>query len=120
MNDHQPLARSLLPPLRELGLELLGISWIQRCAALSLPFVCVAIYFLCAFANWWPGAVLSLMALSFVTYGSTSHDLVHRSMGLPSRANEFFLCVIELLAFRSGHAYRDRTFVPSRPISGGR
>ena len=46
------------------------------------------------------------MYLSFVTYGSISHDLVHRTLGLPRRVNDFFLTVIELLAFRSGHAYR--------------
>ena len=36
------------------------------------------------------------MALTFSTYGSTSHDLVHRSLGLPRAANEALLCVIEL------------------------
>jgi len=46
------------------------------------------------------------VVLSFVTYGSTSHDLVHRSLGLSRVANDFFLCVIELLTLRSGHAYR--------------
>jgi beta-carotene hydroxylase len=44
--------------------------------------------------------------LSFVTYGSISHDLVHRTLGLSRGWNEFFLTVVELLAFRSGHAYR--------------
>jgi beta-carotene hydroxylase len=41
-----------------------------------------------------------------VTYGSTSHDLVHRNLGLSRRANEIFLTLIELLSLRSGHAYR--------------
>jgi beta-carotene hydroxylase len=61
-----------------------------------------------AFAHFrlWPLAVLCLMYLSFATYGSISHDLVHRTLGTPRRWNEFFLTVIELLAFRSGHAYR--------------
>src|SRR5262249_3678391 len=45
-------------------------------------------------------------ALSFVTYGSVSHDLVHRSLGLPRAANDWLLCLVELLALRSGHAYR--------------
>jgi len=47
-----------------------------------------------------------LIYLSFATYGSISHDLVHRNLGLPRRWNEFLLTVIEFLAFRSGHAYR--------------
>src|SRR6201999_1580806 len=38
--------------------------------------------------------------------GSISHDLVHRTLGLSRRVNEIFLALIELLAFRSGHAYR--------------
>ena len=32
------------------------------------------------------------VALSFVTYGSTSHDLVHRTLGLSRRTNDLFLC----------------------------
>jgi len=44
--------------------------------------------------------------LSFVTYGSISHDLVHANLGLGKRVNGFLLSVIELLALRSGHAYR--------------
>jgi beta-carotene hydroxylase len=63
-------------------------------------------YFVSAALGWWPPAVFALVALSFVTYGSTSHDLVHRSLGLPPAANEALLCLVELLALRSGHAYR--------------
>src|SRR5262249_52480580 len=63
-------------------------------------------YFLLAAAGWWAPAVLAVVAFSFFTYGSTSHDLVHRSLGLPRAANEALLCLIELLALRSGHAYR--------------
>jgi beta-carotene hydroxylase len=50
--------------------------------------------------------VFCLVALSFVTYGSVSHDLVHRNLGLPRRINDLLLVVIELLALRSGTAYR--------------
>jgi beta-carotene hydroxylase len=41
-----------------------------------------------------------------LTYGSTSHDLVHRNLGLSRTWNEVLLCVLELLALRSGHAYQ--------------
>jgi beta-carotene hydroxylase len=44
--------------------------------------------------------------LSFVTYGSTSHDLVHRSLGLRPLVNDILLSVIEVIALRSGHAYQ--------------
>lgn len=101
-----PQAAVPLPSLAELGPDLLKISRFQRIFTLVVPFACVGLYVTFALLRLWPLAVLSLMYLSFVTYGSISHDLVHRTLGLPRRWNEFFLTVIELLAFRSGHAYR--------------
>ncbi|MCE9562764.1 MAG: fatty acid desaturase [Planctomycetes bacterium] len=94
------------PPLRELGLDLLRVTRFQRTTALAAPFLYFAAYFACAAAGWWVPAVLATVALSFFTYGSTSHDLVHRTLGLSHRANEVLLCLTELLALRSGHAYR--------------
>lgn len=73
---------------------------------LALPFGCAAGYFGFAALGWWVPAVAMLMALSFLTYGSTSHDLVHANLGLRKSVNDFFLSVIELLALCSGHAYR--------------
>jgi fatty acid desaturase len=95
-----------LPSLQELGPGLLGISPWRKLLALFLPFGWCGAYFTFAALDWWPLAVFSLVALSFVTYGSTSHDLVHRSLGLPRALNDILLCVIELLALRSGHAYQ--------------
>ncbi len=94
------------PSLHQLAPELFRISRSRRIFTLTLPFLYVALYFVFARLGWWPLAVLSLVALSFVTYGSISHDLVHRNLGLPKSVNDFFLSVIELLALRSGHAYR--------------
>jgi beta-carotene hydroxylase len=105
MNGH-PNAIPPLPSLAELGTDLLCINSFQRCFTLLLPFLCVATFMILAHLRLWPLAVITLMYLSFVTYGSISHDLVHRTLGLPRSVNEFFLTVIELLAFRSGHAYR--------------
>jgi beta-carotene hydroxylase len=87
-------------------LDLLRISAWRRAITLSIPFACVGIYVLFASLRLWPLAILTLMYLSFATYGSISHDLVHRTLALPRRLNEFLLTAIELLAFRSGHAYR--------------
>jgi beta-carotene hydroxylase len=95
-----------LPPLADLGPDLLHTSPLRRVVTLLTPFACVAAYLAFAHYRIWPLAVLSLMYLSFVTYGSVSHDLVHRTLSLPRPVNAFFLTVIELLAFRSGHAYR--------------
>ncbi len=95
-----------LPPLRDLGPDLLHVSRWRRLLTLLLPFVWCAAYFAFALLDCWPPAVFALIALSFVTYGSISHDLVHRSLGLPSWLNDLLLSAIELLALRSGHAYQ--------------
>jgi beta-carotene hydroxylase len=94
------------PAIAELGKDLLRINSFQRVTTLLTPFICVAAYIWFARHGLWPLAVICLMYLSFATYGSISHDLVHRTLGLRRSVNEFFLTVIELLAFRSGHAYR--------------
>jgi beta-carotene hydroxylase len=94
------------PKLPELGLDLMQITLAQRVLAICLPFIFVGIYFYAALTGHWFIAVSALVYLSFVTYGSISHDLVHRNMGMSRRANEIFLTLIELLALRSGHAYR--------------
>lgn len=95
-----------LPSLADLGTDLLRIGRGRRALTIVIPFACVAAYI--ALASWrlWPLAVVTLMYLSFATYGSISHDLVHRTLGPSRRWNEVFLTLIELLAFRSGHAYR--------------
>jgi fatty acid desaturase len=95
-----------MPSLAELGADLTRVTAFQRCFSLALPFALCGSYFSFAALGWWPAAVACLVALSFVTYGSVSHDLVHRTLGLPRWLNDLFLCLIELLALRSGHAYR--------------
>ena len=95
-----------LPSLLQLGPELGRIGPWRRLFSLSLPFFYCTAYFVLASLDCWPLAVLALIALSFVTYGSTSHDLVHRNLGLPRTLNDILLCVIELLGLRSGHAYQ--------------
>jgi fatty acid desaturase len=97
---------SVLPSLHDLGLDLLHVPLPRRLFSLALPFLWCGAYFVLATRGWWLAAVLAVMALSFVTYGSISHDLVHRTLGLPRRANDLLLCLVELLALRSGHAYR--------------
>jgi len=102
----QPSPAPTPPALADLGLDLLHISNFQRVMAVITPFALVGLYITFAHLRLWPLAVLTLMYLSFVTYGSISHDLVHRTLGLSRRWNDFFLTAIELIAFRSGHAYR--------------
>ncbi len=82
------------------------VSTGQKCFALSAPIILVGAYFiLAAYQIWW-AALLCPILTSFFTYGSVSHDLVHRNLGLPKWLNEGLLTAIELLTLRSGHAYR--------------
>jgi beta-carotene hydroxylase len=95
-----------LPALSELGIDLMRVTAAQRIQSLSLPVLCFVAFWLLAWSDRWPLAILATMVMSFVTYGSISHDLVHRTLGLPGRLNDVFLSMIELLAVRSGHAYQ--------------
>ncbi len=106
LDDLRPATPYRLPALSTLGRDLLRLTPRQRWTAVALPFLYCAAYFVLAGLGWWVPAVLAVVALSFFTYASTSHDLVHRSLGLPRAANEVLLCAVELLALRSGHAYR--------------
>jgi beta-carotene hydroxylase len=42
----------------------------------------------------------------FITYVSTSHDLLHRTLGFSRRVNDTLLTFTEMLVLRSGHAFR--------------
>ena len=53
-----------------------GVAAIHR---LAVPFLAMAGYVLFAWYRSWSLAIASVMILSFATYGSTSHDLVHRT-----------------------------------------
>lgn len=94
------------PRLDDLGADLLEQEPFRLAVVLGLPFLFCAAFFLCATQGWPTAALLSAMALSFITYGSTSHDLVHGNLGLPKGLNRVLLSLNELLAIRSGHAYR--------------
>jgi len=106
MPHHHPSASAVgLPPARQFA-DLVPLTNGQRVLTLALPFGYAAAYFGFAALGWWVPAVAMLMGLSFITYGSTSHDLVHANLGLRKSVNDVFLSIIELLALRSGHAYR--------------
>jgi beta-carotene hydroxylase len=95
-----------MPTLDELGRDLLQVSVARRAVSLILPFVLSICFFVFAAHVMWLAALACPVMLSFLTYGSVSHDLVHRTLRLPSWLNEALLMGIELLGFRSGHAYR--------------
>jgi beta-carotene hydroxylase len=99
-------AAHAMPSLDELGRDLLVVPVWRRVFSLVTPFVLVALFFVLAAQGEWIAALACPVLLSFLTYGSISHDLVHRNLRLPRWLNEVLLCLIELLAYRSGHAYR--------------
>lgn len=94
------------PRLSDLGTDLLHLTEWQRLRALAWPFLAFVAYWIFAWSGQWALAVGSLVALSFVTYGSTSHDLVHGTLGLKRLPNDLLLSLIELISIRSGHAYQ--------------
>jgi beta-carotene hydroxylase len=94
------------PSLDKLGRDLLAVHPWRRAASLATPFLLTTAFFLFAANGLWIASLVCAMLLTFFTYGSISHDLVHRTLRLPRAFNEVLLCAIELMAFRSGHAYR--------------
>lgn len=94
------------PRLTDLGIDLLHLTRWQVSRTIASPFVAFAAFWILAASQHWVLAILSLMILSFVTYGSTSHDLVHGSLGLKRLPNDILLAVIETISLRSGHAYQ--------------
>lgn len=94
------------PRLSELGADLLRLKRWQVAWTIALPFVAFGSFWVFAHYQLWPLAVASTVALSFVTYGSTSHDLVHGNLGLPRTMNDWLLTIIEGISLRSGHAYQ--------------
>ena len=94
------------PSIHELGPDLLRISRPRLVLALACPFLFFAAYFVFAATGHPFLALLAVVALSFVTYGSVSHDLVHANLGLPPRVNRLLLSVVEMMMLRSGTVYR--------------
>jgi beta-carotene hydroxylase len=96
----------LLPSIKELGTDLLKLSLLQKVWTLAKPFLFFAGYFICASYKYWVPAFISIILLLFTTYVSTSHDLVHKNLGLNKKLNTFFLVLIEMLVLRSGHSFK--------------
>lgn len=93
--------------MKDLGFDLLTLSKGQLLATLIVPFIFFALYFIFAAFCYWIPAVVCTMGLSFTSYGSTSHDLVHENLKINKRLNTVLLSFLEFLCFRSGHAYRE-------------
>lgn len=99
--------QSKKPRIQELGGDaLLKVSPVQIFLAVIAPFFFTTAYFIFAAMDLYPAAILMLVLLSYFSYGSVSHDLVHRAYRLPPKLNQCLLSSIELLCLRSGVAYQ--------------
>jgi beta-carotene hydroxylase len=94
------------PTIKDLGIDLVELSRFQLLSTIVVPFIFLPLYFVFAANSFWMGAVVCTVGLSFTTYGSTSHDLVHSNLKLNASLNTFLLSLLELICFRSGHAYK--------------
>jgi beta-carotene hydroxylase len=94
------------PTINDLGRDLLVLSTFNLIATIVTPFLFFVLYFAFSVYGFWVLAIVCTMALSFASYGSTSHDLVHENLNLNKSFNNILLSVIEAICFRSGHAYK--------------
>lgn len=95
-----------LPPFSEIQQQLPPLKWTESFATILIPLGTVGVYFVCAHYQLYLLAFGAVFYLSFVTYGSCSHDLVHSNCGFSRRISHFWLSVIELSMLRSGTVYR--------------
>lgn len=93
------------PSLKELDPSLTDLHFAQKVTAIFTPFLLVLFYMFFAAKDHWVLAFFSVVYLSFVTYGSISHDYVHGNYRLPKWLNRLLLSLTELLMLRSGTAY---------------
>ena len=98
-------ATSPLPTLRELGDDLLATSAWQRRRALLRPYLGIGIFALVAALGWWWLTPI-VVFLIFVAVVTVTHDVVHRTLGVPERHSDVWLFLLGLVLLESGHAYR--------------
>lgn len=94
-----------MPSLSELGVDLLRTTWWQRWQPIPMPYLYAG-----SFMMSWHGGIYWLsfvfLVLVFSACSTSTHDVVHRSLGLSPRATEWLLFFLGLPLFESGHSYR--------------
>ena len=98
--------RIRLPKLKELGMDLNYLNIYQKTWTLLKPLVFSIGFFISFYFGFYMLSALSIIALQFNTYVSSSHDLVHNTLKLTKKQNDLFLSILEILAMRSGHAFK--------------
>jgi len=95
-----------LPKYSTIKAQLTPLRWYETAATVAIPIGTMIAYFVFAHYQLYVLAFVAVFYLSFVTYGSCSHDLVHANCGLRRRTSYFWLSIIELGMLRSGTVYR--------------
>src|SRR4051812_23933164 len=94
-----------LPPLADIGADLVGTSRTRRRLILARPFAYLTLYAITATTDHWIVALAALFLL-VVAVVSTTHDVVHGVLGLRRRGTDLALFGLGALVLVSGHAYR--------------
>ncbi len=97
--------RAGLPPLRELGLDLLETNGWQRWQPFAMPYLYAAAFMLGWHQGWWILCAVALVMV-FSACATSTHDVVHGTLGLTRRTNEWALFLLGAPVLESGHAYR--------------
>ena len=95
-----------LPRLADLGTDLLVTTRPRRIFTLSLPYVGIAPLFAGAWIAGWRWLTPLIVFGIFVAVVTSTHDVVHRSLGLGGRTTEVALFLLGAVLLESGHAYR--------------
>ncbi|ARU41919.1 hypothetical protein CCB80_12525 [Armatimonadetes bacterium Uphvl-Ar1] len=94
-----------LPTMKELGSDLLLTTAFQRWQPVPMPYLFMVGFMVSWHLGWfW----LSFLCLVFVfsACSTSTHDVVHRSLGHSARATEWLLFLLGMPILESGHAYR--------------
>ncbi|MFD7612464.1 fatty acid desaturase family protein [Streptomyces sp. NPDC059828] len=94
-----------LPSLADLGEDLLVTTRRQRFVALCRPGAGVLCFAGAVWLGWWWLTPVIVFGI-FVAVVTVTHDVVHRTLGLSSRATDWALFAMGLVLLESGHAYR--------------
>jgi fatty acid desaturase len=94
-----------VPPLSELGCDLLTASPLRVAWTLSRPLLWTGLFFFLAERSWWIPALAVFPAL-FLSEVVALNDVMHESIGLGRAATEVAVASLGALVLESGHAIR--------------
>jgi beta-carotene hydroxylase len=94
-----------MPPLHEIGPDLLKTSGLKRFWVLARPFVFLASFLVVAVVlN--PFAAIPLLLALFIANICAAHDVVHNCLHLEKRSTHWLLGIYGILVMNSGHSFR--------------